>query len=72
VIWPDQIPVPLVQYLQQIGQIHAVFDQQDSGNLCYGLTCEGKRYFVKIPGDPADTSPLLTYTQRSNLLINAA
>lgn len=58
-------------YLQRVGNIFAIFDQQDSGNLAYGVTVEGQRYFVKTAGDPADTEPYLDHDGRVALLRNA-
>ncbi|MCB0080154.1 MAG: hypothetical protein KDE47_04465, partial [Caldilineaceae bacterium] len=57
-------------YLRSIGEIFAVFDQQDSGNLSYGVTVDGQRYFVKTAGDPADTNPYLDHAGRVELLRN--
>lgn len=38
-------------WLNKIGQAFCVFDQQDSGNLCFGVKTEsGKRLFVKHAG----------------------
>lgn len=37
-------------WLQQMGRVFNVFDQQDSGNICFGIENEGKRMFVKFAG----------------------
>jgi serine/threonine protein kinase, bacterial len=38
-------------WLEPLGTVFAVFDQQDSGNLCFGIqTHEGKRVFAKFAG----------------------
>lgn len=63
-------------YLQAIGEIFAVFDQQDSGNVSYGVRlpdADGnqQRYFVKSAGDPADPQPYLDHASRVALLRNA-
>ncbi len=48
-------------WLREYGRVFAVFDQQDSGNLCFGVESEAGRRFVKFagartleyPGEPA-------------------
>lgn len=37
-------------WLQQWGTVFAVFDQQDSGNICFGVQDNGVRRFVKYAG----------------------
>jgi len=37
-------------WLNELGQVFCVFDQQDSGNICFGLSRGGKRQFVKYAG----------------------
>ncbi|WJH36627.1 serine/threonine-protein kinase [Paenibacillus sp. CC-CFT747] len=37
-------------WLSELGEVFAVFDQQDSGNLSFGLMKDGKRSFVKYAG----------------------
>ncbi len=37
------------RYLQNSGQIFAVFNTQDSGNISYGVQVANTRYFVKPP-----------------------
>ena len=37
-------------WLHAIGQVFCVFDQQDSGNLCFGVEKDGKKKFVKYAG----------------------
>lgn len=37
-------------WLQQMGRVFNVFDQQDSGNICFGIENEKKRMFVKFAG----------------------
>jgi serine/threonine-protein kinase len=58
-------------YLQAIGAIFKTFDQQDSGNVSYGVRVAGERYFVKTAGDPANTKPYLDHAGRVALLRNA-
>lgn len=37
-------------WLNEIGKPFVVFDQQDSGNLCFGVENNGRRIFVKYAG----------------------
>ena len=37
-------------FLRQWGRVFRAFDQQDSGNLCFGLEKDGRRYFLKFAG----------------------
>ncbi|UOY93320.1 serine/threonine-protein kinase [Ectobacillus sp. JY-23] len=38
------------QWLAQLGTVFAVFAEQDSGNLCFGVTKNGAKQFVKYAG----------------------
>jgi serine/threonine protein kinase, bacterial len=60
------------EHLREVGTIFTVFDQQDSGNVSYGVEADGARYFVKTAGRPDRDLPYLTYDQRVALLRNAA
>ncbi|MCE7983261.1 MAG: serine/threonine protein kinase [Caldilinea sp. CFX5] len=59
------------RYLQNSGQVFAVFNTQDSGNISYGVLVNDARYFVKTAGDPANPQPYLSHPQRVALLRNA-
>lgn len=39
-------------WLSNYGKIFSVFDQQDSGNICFGVEKENKRLFIKYAGAP--------------------
>ena len=39
-------------FLAQVGQVFRVFDDQDSGNLCFGVRKGEERFFVKFAGAP--------------------
>jgi ribosomal protein S18 acetylase RimI-like enzyme len=39
-------------FLKKYGTVFKVFDEQDSGNICFGIEKDGKRYFVKFAGAP--------------------
>lgn len=41
-------------FLQKYGRVFKVFDDQDSGNICFGAEKDGKRYFVKFAGAPTE------------------
>ena len=58
-------------YLHSIGNVFALFNTQDSGNVSYGVAVNGARYFVKTAGDPTDSRPYLAHPQRVALLRNA-
>jgi serine/threonine-protein kinase len=62
-----------VAYLDQVGAIFATFDArtQDSGNVSFGVEMDGRPWFVKTAGDPADATPFLPHADRVALLHNA-
>ena len=64
----DQAPAI---YLWSVGDLFALFNTQDSGNVSYGVRIDGERYFVKTAGDPDDPRPYLSHEQRVALLRNA-
>ncbi len=39
-------------FLRKYGRVFKVFDDQDSGNICFGLESGGERYFLKFAGAP--------------------
>lgn len=39
-----------ISWLQELGSVFAVFDEQDSGNICFGIEQEGEKKFVKYAG----------------------
>jgi serine/threonine-protein kinase len=53
----DGVPLKLkkpfdLSFMRKYGKVFKVFDEQDSGNLCFGTEKDGKRYFVKFAGAP--------------------
>lgn len=66
------IQEPAEQFLNSIGTVFACFDArtQDSGNISYGLQIGHERWFVKTAGLLADPVPLLSHSQRVELLRN--
>lgn len=39
-------------FLNKYGKVFKIFDDQDSGNICFGCEKDGKRLFVKFAGAP--------------------
>lgn len=39
-------------FLSKYGTVFKVFDDQDSGNICFGTEKNGQRYFIKFAGAP--------------------
>lgn len=37
-------------FISEYGQVFAVFDKQDSGNLCFGVQSQSKKLFLKVAG----------------------
>ena len=55
----DGIPFKLkstfdFSFLSEYGRVFKVFDDQDSGNICFGTEKDGQRYFIKFAGAPAE------------------
>lgn len=55
--WIDGIPFRLKRefdfgFMADYGRVFKVFDDQDSGNICFGTQKDGRRYFVKFAGAP--------------------
>lgn len=71
-MFPAQIDEPPSTYLSGIGEVFALFDAQDSGNVSYGVTIDNHRYFVKTAGDPEDPEPFSPIEARHRILRNAA
>lgn len=70
----DEIPFRLKEpfdfgFVSRWGRIFQVFDDQDSGNICFGTEQNGERFFLKFAGaptaryqrDPADAVERLRY-----------
>ncbi len=41
-------------FMKQFGRVFKVFDDQDSGNICFGVERDGERYFIKYAGAPTE------------------
>lgn len=55
----DGIPLKLksafdFSFMKKYGKVFKVYDDQDSGNVCFGTEKDGERYFVKFAGAPAE------------------
>ncbi|MCL2253220.1 MAG: hypothetical protein FWC09_02140 [Lachnospiraceae bacterium] len=53
----DDIPIRTkipynFSFLSKYGKVFKVFDDQDSGNLCFGIKDDNRRYFIKYAGAP--------------------
>ncbi len=53
----DGIPFRLKEhfdfsFLSKWGKVFKVFDDQDSGNICFGVENENEQYFIKFAGSP--------------------
>ncbi|MFF2089878.1 serine/threonine protein kinase [Paenibacillus sp. NPDC058174] len=65
-------------WLRSLGKVFCVFDQQDSGNICFGIEKEGKKKFVKyagarpleFTGDPQDAVSRLSDAIPLYLVLN--
>lgn len=54
----DGIPYELKQpfdfgFIHRYGRVFKVYDDQDSGNICFGTERDGERFFIKFAGAPA-------------------
>jgi serine/threonine-protein kinase len=38
------------EWLKAFGEVFSVFDEQDSGNICFGIEKDGIKKFVKYAG----------------------
>ncbi len=55
--YADEVPYKLkspfdLSFIQKYGKVFKVFDDQDSGNICFGVKKGDKRYFIKFAGAP--------------------
>ena len=41
-------------FLSEYGTVFKVYDDQDSGNICFGVEKDGQRYFIKFAGAPTE------------------
>ena len=52
---PFKLKAPFnFDFIKQYGTVFKVFDDQDSGNICFGTQKDGERFFVKFAGAPTE------------------
>ena len=54
-------------FLERYGSVFRVFDDQDSGNICFGVQKGEERYFVKFAGAPTERGAVLPQEAVRNL-----
>ena len=59
--WTDGVPYKLKEpfdfsFISKYGKVFKVFDEQDSGNICFGVQSEDSKYFIKFAGVPTERS----------------
>jgi len=55
----DEIPYKMksfydFSFINKYGKVFKIFDDQDSGNICFGTEKDGQRFFVKYAGAPTE------------------
>jgi serine/threonine-protein kinase len=70
--WIDGVPYKLkspfdFSFLSKYGKVFKVYDDQDSGNICFGVANDDKRYFVKYAGAPTERACVSTKEAIANL-----
>jgi aminoglycoside phosphotransferase (APT) family kinase protein len=55
----DDVPYKLkapfdISFIRRYGEVFRVYDDQDSGNICFGVRNGGDRYFIKFAGAPTE------------------
>ena len=52
---PYKLKAPFdFSFISRYGRVFKIFDDQDSGNICFGTEKDGERYFVKFAGAPGE------------------
>ena len=70
--WVDGVPLKLktpfdLSFLRKYGKVFKVFDDQDSGNLCFGVEDGGRCCFIKFAGAPTVRANVNTQEAIDNL-----
>lgn len=70
--YTDGVPYKLkatfdFSFLRKYGTVFKVYDDQDSGNICFGMTDGDKRYFVKFAGAPTERGCVIAEETIANL-----
>ena len=68
----DGVPVKLkgpfdFSFLKKYGRVFKAYDDQDSGNICFGVTDGRNRYFVKFAGAPTERATISAGEAIANL-----
>jgi aminoglycoside phosphotransferase (APT) family kinase protein len=52
---PYKLKAPFdFSFIEQYGEVFKIYDDQDSGNICFGVQNGEKRYFIKFAGAPTE------------------
>ncbi|MEG0470979.1 MAG: phosphotransferase [Solibacillus sp.] len=43
-----------MSFIEQYGEVFKVYDDQDSGNICFGVVSDENKYFIKFAGAPTE------------------
>lgn len=54
-------------FLSEYGRVFKVYDDQDSGNICFGTEKDGRRFFLKFAGAPTLRASVSTQEAVCNL-----
>jgi len=54
-------------FIRKYGKVFKVFDDQDSGNICFGLQSGENKYFIKFAGAPTERAGVSAEEAISNL-----
>lgn len=49
-----KMSAPPFSFMKEYGTAFKVYDDQDSGNICFGTEKDGQRYFIKFAGAPTE------------------
>ncbi len=70
---PYKLKAPFdFSFLHKYGRVFRVFDDQDSGNICFGVVNGETRYFVKFAGAPTERAGVSAGEAVANLKRSAA
>lgn len=55
---PYKLKLPFdMSFIQKYGEVFKIFDDQDSGNICFGTKNGENKYFIKFAGAPTERYP---------------
>lgn len=53
---PYKLKAPYdLDFIEAYGKVFKIFDDQDSGNICFGTEKDGQKFFVKYAGAPTES-----------------